>query len=242
MAGKPGEKLSQGWVKLHRKSIKSSAFDNPIYWKVWCWCLMKAAHKAERFPFNQMDLKLLPGQFVTGRKKACLELKITSRRYRSALNYLKATSRVTSKSTNKFTIISVINWKMYQVLEKSDQQNDQPASNQRPTSVQPASTYKKLKNSKNDKEVCVAEPTPHTRTYLQFVQLSDKDHKKLLDRFGQEKTNEWITELNDAIGSKGYKYNSHYFTILAWDRKARREDSNGEETIEQQVERVTRKK
>lgn len=52
--------------------------------------------------------------------------------------------------------------------------------------------------------------------YLEFVYLTEKEHKKLIDTFGQSKTEEYIRRLNDYIGSKGKKYKSHYHTILVW--------------------------
>lgn len=56
--------------------------------------------------------------------------------------------------------------------------------------------------------------------HLDFVFLSEDEYKKLTDRFGEPLLKEKIAALNDAIGSKGYKYKSHYFTILNWDRRA----------------------
>jgi len=55
--------------------------------------------------------------------------------------------------------------------------------------------------------------------YLDFVLLSPQEHSKLIEKFGEAKTNEYIERLNTGIGSKGYKYKSHYFTILNWERR-----------------------
>ena len=44
------------------------------------------------------------------------------------------------------------------------------------------------------------------------------------DKFGKKETLELIERLNDGIGSKGYKYNSHYYTILNWDRMGKDKD------------------
>jgi hypothetical protein len=52
--------------------------------------------------------------------------------------------------------------------------------------------------------------------YLDYVLLTEEEYKKLVDRFGEEETNNYITKLNNYIGSKGKKYKSHYFTILNW--------------------------
>jgi len=52
--------------------------------------------------------------------------------------------------------------------------------------------------------------------HLDFVFLSDNEFQKLVKRFGEKLTKEKISILNNGIGSKGYKYKSHYHTILSW--------------------------
>lgn len=72
-------------------------------------------------------------------------------------------------------------------------------------------------------------PNPHSLTpkkdkYGEFVFLTKKEYTKLLNRFGTEQQlREKIDELNEGIGSKGYKYKSHYHTILAWHRRKGKE-------------------
>ena len=61
--------------------------------------------------------------------------------------------------------------------------------------------------------------------YLEFVFLSKEEYQKLITKFGEQLTNDKIAELNDGIGSKGYKYDSHYHTILSWQRKHERENT-----------------
>ena len=54
--------------------------------------------------------------------------------------------------------------------------------------------------------------------HLDFVFLSSDEYKKLIERFGEDKTKEKIEALNLYLGSNGKKYKSHYHTILNWDR------------------------
>lgn len=59
--------------------------------------------------------------------------------------------------------------------------------------------------------------------FLNFVYLTEKEHSKLIDRFGESGAAAWIDEMNIAIGKIGErafnkKYSSHYFTILSWAR------------------------
>lgn len=128
--------MSQGWIKLYRKSIHSSVFKNSNVWMVWSWCLLKANHQEQSFPFNGGDIKISRGQFITGRKKALSELPLTSQKYRTAINYLKLTNRITIKSNNLFSLISIVKWENYQIDNQPDNQpatisiSQQPVSNQ----------------------------------------------------------------------------------------------------------------
>jgi len=56
--------------------------------------------------------------------------------------------------------------------------------------------------------------------YGQFknVLLSDSEKKKLIDKFGKEGFSNKVEGLSVGIESKGYKYKSHYATILNWER------------------------
>jgi len=73
-------------------------------------------------------------------------------------------------------------------------------------------------NSTQDKE---KEKLPK-KQYLDHVFLSDDEHAKLVKRFGGKETEIWIEKLDSGIGSKGYKYKSHYKTIISWSLKDER--------------------
>jgi hypothetical protein len=48
------------------------------------------------------------------------------------------------------------------------------------------------------------------------VFLTKDEYKKLVEKLGENNTKILITELDTGIASKGYKYKSHYATILNW--------------------------
>lgn len=137
--------MSGGYIKLYRQSIDSSVWQSPVVWMVWCWCLIKANHETNRFSFNGDDITISPGQFITGREKAVQEIRhVSTQQYRTAMSYLEKTERLTIKTTNKFSLVTIKKWIDYQT-------NNQPTTNQQPTSNQPVTTNKKDKNVKNDK-------------------------------------------------------------------------------------------
>lgn len=50
----------------------------------------------------------------------------------------------------------------------------------------------------------------------EFVSMTEAEYQKLLDKFGKEDTDELVEILDNAKGSKGYKYKSDYRAILSW--------------------------
>ena len=69
---------------------------------------------------------------------------------------------------------------------------------------------------------------------FQNIRLTDEEYAKLIKKFGQSGTTAQINNLDTAIESKGYKYNSHYATILSWDRKNERKTGTGQKRSTQE--------
>ena len=89
-----------------------------------------------------------------------------------------------------------------------------------PAELQRNSGTSKVKLSKV-KLSKVKRSTPQ-KQYLDHVFLSDQEYTKLVERYGEKETTRWIEKLDSGIGSKGYKYKSHYKTIISWSLKDER--------------------
>lgn len=138
--------MERGYLKLYRKSLDSAVWDNPKLWRFWSWCLMKASYKERTVMVGMQAVPLKPGQFVFGRKKAAAETKLSEQSCRTCLNWLKNAEKLTIKATNKYTVITVVNWGTYNGMkEKSNQQDNQGA-----TSKQPANNHEQEGNNSNN--------------------------------------------------------------------------------------------
>ena len=144
--------MNQGWVKLYRSGLDNELFKNSTTWHVWTYCLLKATHKPTKVLIGGKSILLQPGQFIFGRKKASEETKLTERKIRTSLEHLKNTQNLTITSTNKYSIITIINWDSYQ----SDTSNTDQKTDQLPTSYRPATDHiqecKECKECKDDQE------------------------------------------------------------------------------------------
>ena len=146
--------MHRGYIKIWRKSIDSGMLKNHKLWAFWSWCLLKASHKETTVMVGYQEVKLQAGQFIFGRKAASYELGLSERSVRTCLESLEKTKKTTIKTTNKFSIITIINWDTYQQEQQTnDQQLDKPATNKRPTNDQQVTTNKNEKNEKNEKHI-----------------------------------------------------------------------------------------
>lgn len=139
--------MNKGYIKLWRKSIEAGWLTNHKLWVFWSWCLMKASHKELDMVVGCQQVHLMPGEFVFGLKAAAKETCISIQSIRTLLNFLKTSQNITLKSTNKFSIISILNWDTYQNEENeiNTQINKQLTNNQQTTNNK--QECKELKNN-----------------------------------------------------------------------------------------------
>jgi hypothetical protein len=141
--------MNSGFVKLWRKSIAGGWLKNHKLWTFWTWCLMKASHKEYDLIVGCQQVHLMPGDFIFGLNRASEELEMSVRSIRTILDFLKNSKNMTIKTTNKFSVISIVNWDTYQGEDsKNDKQNDKPPTNHRQTTDN-KQECKELKNVKN---------------------------------------------------------------------------------------------
>jgi hypothetical protein len=131
---------NNGWVKLWRQSIENGWLQNHKLWVFWCYCLMKASHKEHKVFVGNRRIKLEDGQFIFGRKKAAEETGLSERQTRTCLDSLRKLGNVTSKPTNKFSIVTICNWGFYQGEENGKKPPNLPTTCQQPA------TNKNVKN------------------------------------------------------------------------------------------------
>ena len=148
-----------GWIKLHRKLLDSPIFQNEKLFKVFAYCLMKASHKEHTQLVGRRVVHLQKGQFVFGRKRASEELRLKESTVRDYVKLLEKLGTIDIKSDNKFSVITVVNWAVYQNDEEiSDSKNDKKSTtnqhqmdNKSTSNQQQINTNKNVKNVENDK-------------------------------------------------------------------------------------------
>jgi hypothetical protein len=125
--------MNRGYVKVWRKIQGNGILKNHRYCAFFLWSLTKASHKQINLIVGCQPVLLEPGQFVFGRRMAADELGMSEQEIRTCIELAKKADFLTIKSTNKFSIITIINWHIYQGSDIDDQPAEQPTSNQQVT-------------------------------------------------------------------------------------------------------------
>ncbi|AGR02064.1 hypothetical protein CAX72_13755 [Listeria monocytogenes] len=147
-----------GYIALHRKIIDSWIWQDPEFYRLWSYCLIKASFKEREIFLGQQIVKLNPGQFVIGREKLEEAMNIGLKNKRTAVTWwrrlqkLEKAQMLNIKSYNKFSVVTIENWGFYQGSDiENEQQNEQQTNNKRTTDVQQTITNNKDNKEKNEK-------------------------------------------------------------------------------------------
>jgi|TARA_Y100000310_G_scaffold326393_1_gene391233 hypothetical protein len=95
-----------------------SDLKEPTTLRFFFWCLVQATPAEITLTVRGQTLILLPGQFVFNRRRATTELEdfgLTERKIRTALSRCVASQKVSQKTSQKITVITVENFGIYEV-------------------------------------------------------------------------------------------------------------------------------
>ncbi len=134
-----------GFIKIHRKILEWEWYTDQPTFRLFTHILLKANYKDGRYK----GVSVPKGSIVAGRKALAKQTGLSEQQIRTSLNKLKSTNEITITTTNKFSVISIVNWHCYQVNNHED--NQQPTNNQ-PTSNQQVTTSKEVKKVKERKK------------------------------------------------------------------------------------------
>jgi hypothetical protein len=146
-----------GWIKLHRKFLDWEWWDDPNTVRTFLYLLLKSNHKEKK----HKGTLILRGQHRTGIAEISAGTSLSFQQTRTAISKLKTTNEITTKSTNRGTLITICKYKEYQQNNSTEtddsmdqatsqatrkqQSNNKPGNNQ-------ITTNKNEKKEKNEKK------------------------------------------------------------------------------------------
>lgn len=156
--------MYRGYIKLWRKSLDKGWLKNSKLWWFWCWCLLKASHKEYDLIVGYQTVHLMPGDFVFGLHAASKETFLSVQEIRTSIDFLKKDGNLTIKTTNKFSIISIVNWDIYQGEDfENNKQSNKPLTNKQQTT----NNKQECKELKNEKNIFIIPTVEQVRAYCQ---------------------------------------------------------------------------
>lgn len=139
-----------GFVKIYRSMLKWEWHDDPVTMATWYYCLLRANWEVSRWHGEV----IMPGQFITSLDHMAKDIGISVQQLRTALKHLKSTSNLTSKSTNKMTLITIEKWSMYQSAgEKLTSQSTSNLTNEQQTTNKQLTTVKEIEEKEEIKDI-----------------------------------------------------------------------------------------
>lgn len=106
--------MNGDYIKINRKILDWEWYRNEHTKSLFLHCLLKANWKDGKFEGKTV----CRGSFITSVKRLSSELDLTQDEVRTALKHLIDTGELTKQTTNKYTVITVCNYELYQDITK----------------------------------------------------------------------------------------------------------------------------
>ena len=140
-----------GWLKLYRSILDSAVFQDSEVLKVWIWLLCNVAFEQHDTICYGKVIHLKPGQIATGRKKIAQCTDLNENKVYRALTALKSLGNIEIKATNKYSIITVVNWDKYQD-ENGKRTSSEQQTNSKTTTEEQQDNSKRTQHKNGKKE------------------------------------------------------------------------------------------
>jgi hypothetical protein len=238
-----------GFIKLQRKILDWEWYNDIPTKTLFIHLLLKVNFKDKKW--KGYDIKR--GQVLTGRKILSDETGLSEQQTKTALKKLQATNEITIQATNRFSIITLVNYSLYQDKKTdSNQLNNQPEE-QQATSNQPANdptSNQQATTTKNDKKEKELKNDKKENKYLDicdgFIEIMKEKQNKT---FTNSNLKGWRREIrllidNDLINRENPlqdvvsviqaisdNYGKDYFPIIQSGKSLRRKFTNIENYI-----------
>ena len=224
------------WIKLNRAILDWEWYDDVNVARVFIHLLLTANYE----PKNWHGIQIERGQRVISIGGLAEETGLTVRQTRTALDKLKSTGELTSRATNKYTLVTLENYSKFQdVKHDSDKQNgkqrDKRATNERQTNDNNIRN-KEYKECKEERE-----RTAHKSAYGRKgkVLLTDEEYQAIKEYFVD--ADGLINHVGEYLANASKHYEDH--DSLIWqigkqDKWAVKRQTQTYELTQEEIDRM----
>lgn len=156
----------QGRIKLHRQTVERWWYKKPNMFHCFFYLIMKANHK----DVIRQWIEVKRWQAIIWLIQSSKDTGISTQSFRTCLKNLEQTWEIIVKSTNKFTIVTIV--KYWDFNDMDNETNKQLTNNQQ-------TTNKQLTTNKNDKNKKELKELKESNLYIKGVEdfiLFQKDN------------------------------------------------------------------
>ena len=123
--------MNEGWLKIYRKFTDWEWYDNSEMVHLFLHLILKAAPCDKTW----QGVQIRRGQAIVGRQKLSAETGISEMKIRTCMARLQESGEIEVISSNRFTIVTVCNYDVYQpveseinqpIIQPNNQPNNQP--------------------------------------------------------------------------------------------------------------------
>lgn len=127
---------NKGWVKIYRKLLDNPISKKPNYLSLFIFLLLKTNHKDNDIILEGKKTVIKRGQFLTSIFSIANFFHLSTSTVSRVLKYLETERIIKKLSTNKYSLITVLNYGLYQDYEsivenksKTDQKQNETNNN-----------------------------------------------------------------------------------------------------------------
>ncbi len=202
--------MKNGWIKIHYNLLNWEWYDDINTKTLFLHLLLMANWKDKKWH----GILIKRGSFVTSLGKLANQTGLSVQNVRTSLNKLKSTHEITSKTTNKYTYITINNFNDYQETTNKLTNNQQTTNKQ-------LTTTEEGKKDKNIKESIKENKKSNKLRFPKEDELSQADFEEVAKKYGVPISfvlNEWDSVVNYCY-SKNKKYADFKRTLMNFVKK-----------------------
>lgn len=236
---------NNGYLKLYRSITMWEWYKDTNTKIVFLHLLLKANWEPSRYKGYEVP----KGGLVIGLKSLSKELGLSIQSVRTSLEHLKSTNEITIKSTNKFSVVTIVNWEKYQGCDDEvtnkvthNLTNDQQTTNKQLTTEEEYKNIrtKEIKNISYEKIIdlyhknCPSLPKvtkiTDARKKLINARLKDYSEEELEKAFKEAEASDFLTGRNGKWGGANFDWimnTNNIVKILEGNYKNKTETKSG---------------
>ena len=154
---------NSGFIVINRKILKWEWYHDTNTLRLFVHLLLTANWEDKKW--NGMVIKR--GEFITSRKHLAKDTGLSEQQVRTALNKLISTNEITKTTTNKYTLITINNYKKYQNYTPP---NNQQITTKQPTNNQQITTTKQYKQTNKNNNNNISTTTNNRQSLFELIE------------------------------------------------------------------------